>query len=282
MDITIRELSDGDNEQANDLLNLAFHSSTNRLNDLHLYKQLQPDGWFAAWRDGRLIGTVGAINYGLFAHIGFMTVHPDLQGQGIGKVLMLHVLSWLENQSIPLVMLDATRSGFPLYEKLGFVTLDETAIYEIPDNIAEQRMPASIRLITLGDLDELAELDAPIFGADRRKVFQTLMALFPSRAFLHRDETGRVTGYIFAQTNRIGPWVMLKPGHEEELLRAALTLEYVKPISVCVPSGNQKAAELLERYGFQRARAAKHMIKGQGTVQCKRENVFAQTSFGAG
>ncbi|PKN85742.1 MAG: hypothetical protein CVU45_08500 [Chloroflexi bacterium HGW-Chloroflexi-7] len=282
MNITIRELIESDDEQANHLLNLAFHSSTNRLNDLHLYQKLQPDRWFTACIDGRLIGTVGAINYGAFAYIGFMTVHPELQGQGIGKLLMEHVLSWLENQSVPAVMLDATKSGFPLYKKLGFKTLDETSIFEIPGIDAKYEMPSSVQPITFNDLDELVQLDTPVFGADRRKVFHNLETLYPSRAFLHRDEKGKITGYLFAQNNRIGPWVMLDPGYEEELLKAALTLAFVNPVSACVPSTNTQAIDLLESYGFKKARAANHMIKGQGTVQCKRENVFAQTSFGAG
>ena len=130
MKVTIRTLEEGDAEEANALLNLAFNSSTNRLNDLRFYGHLQPDGWFAASMEGRLIGTVGAISYGAFAHVGFMTVHPELQGQGIGRMLMEHVLGWLESRHVPLVTLDASNQGFPLYEKLGFKTIDDTFIYE--------------------------------------------------------------------------------------------------------------------------------------------------------
>lgn len=54
-----------------------------------------PDGWFAACVAGRVIGTVGAVSYGKVALVGFMTVHPDLQRQGIGRMLMEHVLAWL-------------------------------------------------------------------------------------------------------------------------------------------------------------------------------------------
>jgi GNAT superfamily N-acetyltransferase len=206
MNISIRALTKEDDEQANDLLNLAFNSETNRLFDLKLYRRLQPDGWFAASLDGLLIGTVGAISYGIVAHIGFMTVHPDLQAHGIGSKLMEHILAWLDSQNVPLVTLDASKKGFPLYQKLGFFSLDETVTFVKEIEPVNIELPESVQLITPADLDELVELDKPIFGAERRKVFQTMTEFYPSRGFLHRDKAGRITGYLFAYVDRIGPW----------------------------------------------------------------------------
>ncbi len=282
MNITIRQLTETDDEQANDLLNLAFQSHTNRLNDLRLYRRLQPDGWFKACLDGRMVGTVGAICYRDFAHVGFMTVHPDLQEQGIGRMLMEHILAWLDGQNVPLVTLDASWKGFPLYEKLGFRILDETAIFERQIDRGATKPPNGVAFITSNDLDELVEMDTPIFGANRRKVFQTMLELHPSRAFLHRDGSGRITGYLFTHRNRIGPWVMFEPGQEQTLLEAAMSLEYENPVSACVPSVNHSAVELLERFDFVKARAGKHMAKGNLEVRGERTKVFAQTSMGAG
>ncbi len=282
MNITIRDLTEADDEQANDLLKLAFNNSTNRLNDLRLYRRLQPDGWFAACLEGRMIGTVGAVSYGSVAHVGFMTVHPSLQGQGIGRMLMEHMLIWLERKQVPLTTLDASHKGFPLYEKLGFVTFDDTQTFERHINPGGELPPSDVQPITANDLDELAELDAQIFGVDRRKVFESLMELYPSRAFLHRDENGQITGYVFAQMNRIGPWVTFIPGQEETLLKAALTLEFENPVTVCVPAVNLDAAELLQRYGFEQIRSGRHMVKGRGVVPGNRTRIYAQTSMGAG
>ncbi|MBA4385452.1 MAG: hypothetical protein C0410_12010 [Anaerolinea sp.] len=282
MTIIIRGLTEADDEQANDLLNLAFQSSTNRLNDLRLYRRLQPDGWFAACMDGGLIGTVGAVNYGSVAHVGFMTVHPDLQGQGIGRTLMEHILAWLKSQNVPLVTLDASKKGFPLYQKLGFSDIDETATFERHIEPSKAALPSDLQPVTHSDLDELVEMDKPIFGADRCKVFQTLLELYPSRAFLRRGADGRITGFIFAQPNRIGPWVMSEPEGAEALLQAALTLTYENPVTVCVPSVNHDAVDLLHANGFEKLRAGRHMAKGRDVVPGVRAKVFAQTSMGAG
>ncbi len=282
MNVTVHNLTEADDEQANDLLNLAFQSSTNRLNDLRLYRRLQPDGWFAACVDGRLIGSVGAVSYGSVAHVGFMTVHPDLQGQGIGRLLMEHVLAWLESQNVPLVTLDASKKGFPMYLKLGFSDMDETATFERQVEPVLALLPSGIQPVTLGDLDDLVEMDQPLFGADRRKVFQALLELYPSRAFLTRGMNGKISGFIFAQTNRIGPLVMAEDSGAEALLKAALTLPYENPVTVCVPSVNQRAVDLLQAAGFEKLRFGRHMAKGSGEVPGERIKVFAQTSMGAG
>jgi GNAT superfamily N-acetyltransferase len=282
MNITIRRLTDADDEQANDLLNLAFQSSTNRLNDLRLYRHLQSGGWFTACLDGRLVGTVGAVCYGTVAHVGFMTVHPDMQGQGIGRRLMEYLLAWLDSQKIPLVTLDASKKGFPLYQKLGFLDIDETATFERQIEPNKSFLPAGIQPVTLSDLDDLVEMDKPIFGADRRKVFQTLLELFPARGFLQHGVDGRINGFIFSVMNRIGPWVMTEPAGAEALLHAAMTLEYENPVVVCTPSVNQGAVDLLIANGFERLRAGRHMAKGDGEIPGERTKVFAQTSMGAG
>jgi GNAT superfamily N-acetyltransferase len=282
MNISIRALTKEDDEQANDLLNLAFNSETNRLFDLKLYRRLQPDGWFAATLDGLLIGTVGAISYGIVAHIGFMTVHPDLQAHGIGSKLMEHILAWLDSQNVPLVTLDASKKGFPLYQKLGFFSLDETVTFVKEIEPVNIELPESVQQITPADLDELVELDKPIFGADRRKVFQTMTEFYPSRGFLHRGKTGRITGYLFAYVNRIGPWVMADLAGAEVLLQTAMTLEYINPVVVCVPSVNQNAVKLVQDYGFEKLRTGQHMAKGDGAIPGDRTKIFAQTSMGAG
>ncbi len=85
MTISIRHLEDTDLAAADTILKLAFRSSVSRLDDLRFYRQIQPDGWFVASQEGRLFGTVGATNYGTFAHVGLMAVHPDAQRQGGGS-----------------------------------------------------------------------------------------------------------------------------------------------------------------------------------------------------
>jgi ribosomal protein S18 acetylase RimI-like enzyme len=282
MTILIRDLVDADLETADAVLKMAFRSPVSRLHDLWFYRQIQPDGWFAALQDEHLVGTVGAINYGAFAHVGLMAVHPDAQRQGIGFALMQFILARLEQQQVPGVMLDASEIGRPLYDKLGFIAFDETFVFQREGDFAKPEWTSHLQTITVRDLDELVQWDTAVFGADRRKVFEVLLGTFPGRAFLQRDEQGRLMGYIFAQKNRIGPWVMLQSGSAEQLFRAALVLPYEGTVSVAVPQANREAIDLVQRYGFGWVRTNRHMGRAISEPPGKRQKVYAQTSLAVG
>jgi predicted N-acetyltransferase YhbS len=281
MTTSIRLLTDTDFESADEILKLAFGGFASRIHELRLYRQMQPDGWFLALQEERPVGMVGAINYGAFAYIGLMAVHPNVQRQGVGLALMQFLLARLDQQHIPLVLLDASKAGRPLYEKLGFVSHDESLAFQ-RDNTTALKRPSQVQLMSAQDLDELAEWDATFFGANRRKVLQALLGAYPERAFMLRNEAGQVDGYLFAQKNRIGPWIMRQPYNAEALLQAALSLPYDEKVSVVVPSVNQEAVDLLGRYGFEQGRSNRHMMRGLGGHPSQRRRIHAQTSFAVG
>ena len=282
MSISIRPLADPDLEAADTIVKLAFRSTGSRRNDLQLYRKIQPDGWFLATQQDHPVGMVGATKYGAFAHVGLMAVHPDVQRQGVGFALMQFILARLEQQHVPLVTLDASEMGRPLYDKLGFVPYDETLMFQRHGNSTRLDRPANVQSISRRDLDELALWDCTIFGANRYKVLQVLLAYFPERAFMLRDETGQAAGYLFAQRNRIGPWVMRPSQNAEVLLQAALTLPYEETVSLAVPAMNREVIALLLRHGFEQVRANCHMGRGQGEPPGQREQIYAQASLAIG
>ena len=282
MTISIRSLVEADLETADTILKRAFQSSVSRIHELWLYRQIQPDGWFVAAQEDHLIGMVGEVNYGAFAHVGWMAVHPDAQRQGVGLALMQFLLAGFEKQHLPLVLLDSSEAGRPLYDKLGFVAYDETLVFQCHGNAARLDRPSHIQSISVRELDELAQWDSGVFGADRRKVLQVLLDVFPERAFLQRDENGQLKGYLFGQKNRIGPWVMLQPGDAEEILQAALRLPHEGTVSVTVPSVNREAIELLQSYDFERVHTNRHMGRGAGGPPGQRQKIYSQTSLAVG
>lgn len=282
MPISIRPLAETDLETAEIILNLAFQSSSSRLLDLRLCHQMQPDGWFLAVEQDQPLGMVGATNYGAFAYVGFMAVHPAAQRRGLGLALMQFLLARLDEQQLPLVLLDASAAGQPLYEKLGFVAHEETLLFQHPGTFIQPTQPPRVQPISMRELAELVQWDTLAFGANRQKVLQTLISAFPERAFMLRDTTGEITGYLLAQKTRIGPWVMRQPQEAEALLQAALTLTYDEKVSVVVPAENQAAIALLRRYGFEQVRANRHMGRGQAELPGQRHRIYAQTSFAVG
>lgn len=280
MEIYIHGLEENNIATADEVLASAF-GGPSRVDDLRLYRQIQPDGWFVAEKEGSLVGTAGAAIFDTLAHVGLVAVRPQYQKQGIGQALMDSLLARLEQQ-VPLVTLDASEKGRPLYEKLGFVPFDETCIFQRPTGVVVPPPAPSIQTVSPADVDELARADQAVFGAERRKVFQVLLENFPSRAFLLRDGQGKLEGYLFAQKFRIGPWVMFQPQKAEVLLQAALRLTFEGIISLTVPSSNPAAIDLLHRYGFERVRTNRRMGKGSEKDPCQRENIYSQMSLAVG
>lgn len=282
MTISIRNLSDADLETADAILRSAFQREESWLTELRLFRRLQPDGLFLASMHGIPAGMVATIVYSNYAYVGLMGIHQDFQRQGLGLALMDHVLAWTSKQHVPLVKLDASKAGQSLYEKLGFVPLDEVYVCQRQAGQLIGQRPNGIRPITPQSLDLIAASDAQAFGADRSRLLRALLETFPERAFILKGERGQIYGYLFAQAKRIGPWVMNESGDTEPLLLAALSLPFNGKVSVVTPANNADAVSLLQRYGFQINRVNRHMAYGPGANIGQREKVYGQTSLSFG
>jgi predicted N-acetyltransferase YhbS len=279
---SIRLLTEADLEAADDILKAAFGSSESAQVDLRRYLTLQHDGWPCATVAGIDAGLVGAIDYGRFAYIGMMAVHPALQSRGLGRALMERLLAWLEARGVPLVLLDATDTGRPLYATLGFLEHDQACLYEQQEPRRPAPQVAQSRPLRPQDLPAVVAFDAPIFGAERGAVIRAYLADFPARGFVVHDEAGQLSGYLCAQSRRIGPWDARRAEDAEALLQAALSLSYAGPPRVVAPQRNAAAANLLTRYGFHLVRATQHMRWGGAGLPGQRERLYGQVSFAIG
>jgi predicted N-acetyltransferase YhbS len=282
LSILLRPIQFDDLEVACRILASAFQRPGGWLNDLRFTLEAQPNGYFLACESGEPVGMVGAIIYSTFSYVGLMAVHPEKQRQGIGLALMQHLLAWLDQKQVPLVLLDASPAGQPLYERLGFVPYDTAEIFQRVDGPQIFSRPKRLRPISAYDLELLTAIDTNAFGADRSRILRALLEAYPDRAFLLPDDVGQITGYLFARENRIGPWVCYKEEDAEVLLQAALSLPFTAPVSVAVPGENLHARVLLQRYGFELVRINRHMGRGCGAPAGQRGKIYGQTSLSLG
>lgn len=280
--LSIRNLAASDIDEAGRILGAAFRTSESRREELERYLAMQPDGWFGAEFNGRLVGTVGTVDFGAFAYLGAMAVDPPMQRGGIARALMQQALAWLDLRECPAVLLDASVYGEPLYASLGFAAEGQSLVFQndLPQRFAQ--LPQGVRELSGEDIPSLVEFDSPIFGGGRANVFRTYLADLPDRAFVARDPDNSITGVVFAQPSRIGPWAAKDIEVAEKLLQAALSTSYSSVVSVLVPSPNSAAADLLSRYGFQKSRAQTHMCKGKAYPKRQRELIYGQASFAIG
>lgn len=278
----IRVITSADLDAADRIL-LAAYGGGSRRHALASYLVLQPDGWIMTYVDGAPAGVAGTINYGPTAYIGLVGVDPAYQRRGLALAMMRHLLAWLAARGNPVVLLDASVAGAPLYERLGFVDDEQTIAFVRGDHVQQPELQsAHVGTLAAADLPAVVAFDAPIFGAARAAVLGQLYAEAPARALVMRDQAGQISGYLFAQPRTIGPWAARTPAEAEALLGAALALAYDQGPSVMAPGANPHIAGLLQRYGFSPSRALRHMrLGGDGPVG-RRGQLYGLASFAIG
>ena len=86
----------------------------------------------SAWDEGLLIGVGNALSDGfLVVYYPHLLVHPDYQGQGIGRQIMEKLRQQYEGLHMQILVSEA--EAIPFYEKCGFVRAGDTQpmwIYE--------------------------------------------------------------------------------------------------------------------------------------------------------
>ncbi len=118
-----------------------------------------------AVRDGRIVGTgVGTVN-GRVGWVGTVFVVPEARRLGIGLALTEAVHDALDAAGCRTQVLVATRTGRPLYERLGY---DEQCWYRTVEapGLAAAATP-DVRPFEQRDLGAMAALDAVATGEDR-------------------------------------------------------------------------------------------------------------------
>jgi len=282
MALIIRQMEINDIDAADEIARLAFNSPQSRVEELSRFLSFQPDGWLVAVLNGELAGMVGAVDYGLFASIGMMVVHPDLQRKGIGLELMGAILDWIEQRGCPQAILEATPSGEPLYTRLGFIPVDITLRYKNSKGAGAAVLGDRVAVLKAKWSSALAEFDGRIFGADRGRILQRYFNDFPERSFFTFDQYGEISGYMVCRDDQIGPWVAVNEDTARRLLVEASKLKFNEPPTVLMPALNHMGIKILEEYGFGITRSSTHMVRGEKFSPINREYIFGETSLALG
>lgn len=281
MSFDIRTLEQSDIAEAALVIQAAFRRDVDFRPTLWLHRRIEPEGFWVAVERDRIVGTVGCLDYGQFAYVALMTVHPDAQGRGIGRRLMEHGLRWLDERGCPVALLDATDQGSLLYRTLDFV--EDSSVYDFERDrvVSIPSRAAGVRIAVEKDFDAIAVFDQPVFGADRRRLLRVLWEKERERCFVVADPAGDLRGYLFARDAVLGPWAAATPQVAEDLLIAALSLDDAGS-HVLVPRSNRFAIELLTRYGFVECRCLSHMRRGGDAPPGQPQRLFGQSSLAHG
>jgi predicted N-acetyltransferase YhbS len=256
--VRIRPLEAADIAAADDVLRTAFATEDTFQRRLRRYLTIQPDGWIVAEEGGSIIGMVGAIEYGTFAYVGMMGVHPDRQGQGVGGRLLRTLLERLDARGIACARLEATDDGRPLYLRHGFV--DAGVCHEFR-RAGEGPAGEAPGIEVASDPAEIIDLDRALFGADRTSLWRWLFTEEAGRILVARVG-GQPAGYLCVQSDALGPFGAAAPEIAAALLRAAAPRMRSPRTRVMLPEENTAGRAVLEAQSWSLQKVIPHMSRG--------------------
>jgi ribosomal protein S18 acetylase RimI-like enzyme len=266
--MTPRLLSDADVPAAIALLakvNLAAGAA-----NIIRYLKWQPEGIWGCFEDGVLQGMVTVLHHGDVGFVGCMAVEPELQGRGMGRLLLEHAQVASRRAGVTTFLLEATPIGAQLYRKLGYVVEYETAIVSREATGRGEPLPLAEHRAAILELDRMAtgsRRDVMIGGlVDNPEMFGAVM-----------QSNGELAGYGLVVGERLGPLIARDPRAGRALvdrLAASCTTS-------TVPLANEPAVAALAANGFTETRRLERMRLGPA-VPSRVTWIWALASAGAG
>lgn len=232
--------------------------------DWELFLSVSPGDCRVAVKDNKVVGTVTTIKYQeAFCWIGMVLVNPECQKQGIGKQLLKEALAILQNEET--IKLDATPAGREVYLKLDFV--DEYRISRMKTIAAADGLVEGIAVaVDEKHLNEIAEFDKAVFGADRRFLLEWMWKGAPQYAFVIKDKE-EIQGYCMGRTGfnftDIGPIVAKDIKIAKRLASSALKNCIGKPVVIDGLKLHIEWIDWLHSIGFTEQRELIRMYKGK-------------------
>lgn len=225
----------------------------------------QPDGCFIAEENGCRAGLCVGICYRRSGFIGELIVRKEYRGRNIGPLLFKHTVKFVEDQGIQSIFLDGVPKAVPFYESMGFKKICRSLRYLV-NPVPE---PSSfIFPMTESDIQEVIDLDLPIFGADRSFFIQKRLSRNPHLCKVSKRE-GRIIGYIQGHEAEdivcSGPWII---GDEKidplSLLRALALDTGGRKIRIGVLETNTPALSAIKKIpDIETQRSAWRMCRGK-------------------
>src|ERR1043166_5189830 len=220
---------------------------------------LEPNGCFAAVKDGRLVGTTTTTVYDELAWIGMVLVEPQHRRQGIAAQLMRVALDYLKDK-VTTIKLDATALGQPVYERFGFEVESEVERWTGNANGSAAQTASDMDREALLDLDRLA------FNGNRAKLIELLIADASTARILIKAADGTLLGYALARSGTsktyVGPGVAKNPQVIEMLLDQILTRLNSRDVYIDVNKECIVDTRVLSERGFVKERDLIRMVKG--------------------
>ncbi len=252
-EIKIRNLCESDLTSVDEFVQQALWNQLRV--DWQRVLQYEPNGCFAAFSNNRLIGTVTTTTYGKdLGWIGMMLVHTDFRRRGIATALMRRAMTYLVDNHVVCIKLDATPEGQIVYEQLGFAAEWRFHRWERAADQPSQIVPCN--QIESCD-DRLQQLDCEAFGANRFGLLKLLQK--NSYTICVEDGFGMIRSG--RRATYLGPVTAASFQCAEQIIRELIDLISGR-LFWDIPGGNDDAQSLAQQLGFTPVRNLTRMRRG--------------------
>ncbi|MEJ8548102.1 GNAT family N-acetyltransferase [Brevibacillus borstelensis] len=266
---------------------------------------------------GKVRSSAAIILYGeTLASIGMVIVHPECRGMGLGKQVTQACIDIASSsalaKSLPgnsgtseesgsgtairiktvtekaspseetVLMLIATPEGKPMYESMGFVSVDCVhkylcEAYQPPQRLRGPESDLSVQELTGEHLEQVIRLDREAVGAERRRFLLHRIRQAKKRVVL-KGKDGAIVGYGLAVEGPVniilGPIVAFDSQGAEQIVEE-LASGYRGRLRIDVPSGQEQFLAFLERCGFQKAGQPPIMIRNAEKLPERNGQLYA-------
>jgi len=138
--------------------------------------------------------------------IGMILVHPELRRQGIAKEIMKHCIGFARlDEEMPIIGLDATPMGMPLYTSLGFKESFRLWRSTLPTDV-DLLNSKNVLVVPMTSIDSVSDYLFTKSLSDKLELFRSLFKLYKAGCFV-AITGGKICGIILSRPGRVKPYV---------------------------------------------------------------------------
>ncbi len=229
-----------------------------------VYEDIDPGcGIVAEHRDTKAI--IGSCFYHpreTHASLGIMNVHPNHFGAGVAGALLRQIISFAENQDLPLRLVSSAMNidSFSLYSRYGFspFAVYQDMIVSVPKKGIEPLEDISLARVREADLEDVSGMGAVEFaiaGISRERDYCYFIEndLGTWHTYVSTDDDGEIDGYLVSIDHpgscMIGPGVAKTPEVAMALMLTQLDHFRGKSPVLLVPVNQPELVAMLYQIG---------------------------------
>lgn len=252
------------------------------LSDAACFSVADPEGFFCAEMDGKIVGTVSVVNYDdRFSFYGFFVVDPAYRAKGIGMQLYHYAMKHAGSR---VVGCDGVVAMVDKYEKDGGLFLHyNNARYE---GIGGGTMPAGLVPVGEVSLKNLADYDAAHFPARREKFLSCWIRQKGHSGLARLDRDGKILGYgvrrVCHTGHKIGPLFARDRATAELILDGLVARIPGEQFYLDIPVPNVAAGALVQDRKMTPVFFTARLYTTPDPVVLPMDEIFGVTSFELG